>query len=330
MSEAPASSFRIAAAQAAPVFLNRAATIEKACGLIGQAATGGARLVVFPECFVPGFPLWVWFVPAGETRQLRELHAELFENAVEIPSAATERLCEAAREARTAVVIGVNERSTESSGTTLHNTLLFIGPDGRVLGRHRKLVPTTGERLVYGRGDGSSLVVYDLPVGRLGGLVCWENYMPLARYALYAAGVQIYAAPTWDRGEPWISTLRHIAKEGRVYVVGCGTAMRRNDVPDRFVFKHLVPPGEWVNPGDSAIVDPDGKLVAGPLREQEGILFADADLRQVVGPRFQLDVAGHYARPDIFRLLVDRRPRPTVEPSEAATGSREDPDLSQA
>jgi nitrilase len=320
------SPFRIAAAQAAPVFLDRAATIEKACGIIGQAATGGARLVVFPECYVPGFPLWVWHVPAGETRQLRELYAELFDNAVEIPSAATERLCQAAREANTAVAIGVNERNTEASGTTLHNTILFVGPDGRVLGRHRKLVPTTGERLVHGRGDGSSLVAYDLPIGRLGGLVCWESYMPLARYALYCAGVQIYAAPTWDRGEPWLSTLRHIAKEGRVYVVGCGTAMRRDDVPDRFAFKHALPPAEWVNPGDSAIVDPDGKLLAGPLREQEGILFADADPRQVVGSRFQLDVAGHYARPDVFRLLVDRRARPTVEPGEATTEGRLGPE----
>jgi nitrilase len=310
MQDAP---FVVAAVQAAPIFLDRAATVEKACDLIAEAAARGARLVVFPEGFIPSYPFWVWFIPAGETNVLRELYAELLENAVTLPGEAADRLCAAARAAGVHVAMGINERNTEASGTTLYNTLLYIGADGRVLGKHRKLVPTAGERLVHAQGDGSTLEVFDLPIGRLGGLICWENYMPLARYALYAWGVEIYVAPTWDRGEPWISTLRHIAKEGRAYVIGCCSAVRRSDVPDRYAFKEkYLPPGEWLNPGDSAIVDPDGKLLVEPVRHREEILYAEVDLRRVRGPRWQLDVAGHYGRPDVFQLTVRREARPMI------------------
>jgi nitrilase len=314
MAETGQQPFLVAAVQAAPVFLDRMATVEKACALIAEAGAAGARLAVFPEGFIPAYPLWVWFIPPGDTHALRELYSELVENAVTVPSPATDRLCEAAREAGVAVAMGINEVNAEASGATLYNSLLYIGPDGRLLGTHRKLVPTVGERLVHGQGDGSGLTVHALPFGRLSGLVCWENYMPLARYALYAQGVQIYAAPTWDRGEPWISTLRHIAKEGRVYVVGACSAMRQADVPDRLAFKakYLAGAGEWINPGDSAIVNPDGKLLAGPVREEQTILYAEVDPRQMVGPRFQLDVAGHYGRPDVFELTVHREARPMV------------------
>jgi nitrilase len=314
--------FRIAAVQAAPVFLDRAATVEKACALIAEAGAAGARLAVFPEGFIPAYPLWVWFIPPGETHALRELYCELVENAVTVPSPATDRLCEAAREAGVAVAMGINELDSAGSRATLYNSLLYIGPDGRLLGTHRKLVPTVGERIVHGQGDGSTLDVHPLPFGRLSGLVCWENYMPLARYALYAQGVQIYAAPTWDRGEPWLSTLRHIAKEGRVYVVSACSAMRQADIPDRLAFKakYLAGIGEWINPGDSAIVNPDGKLLAGPVREEQTILYAEVDPRQMVGPRFQLDVAGHYGRPDIFELTVHREARPMVRFVETVEG----------
>jgi nitrilase len=310
--------FLVAAVQASPVFLDRAATVEKACSLIAEAGAHGARLAVFPEGFIPAYPLWAWFIPAGETHALRELYAELLEQSVSIPGAATDRLCAAAREAGIAVAMGINERNTEASGTTLYNSLLYIGADGRLLGSHRKLVPTAGERLVHGQGDGSTLEVYDLPIGRLGGLICWENYMPLARYALYAWGVQIYAAPTWDRGEPWISTLRHIAKEGRAYVIGACSAMRRSDVPDRYAFKekHL-PQTEWLNPGDSTIIDPDGKFLVEPVRNREEILYAEVDPKRLSGPRWQLDVAGHYGRPDVFELTVHREVRPMVRVVEA-------------
>ena len=307
------STFRIAAVQTAPVFLRREATVEKVCERIATAAREGARLVVFPEAFVPTYPLWVWNVPAGETKTLRALYADLLEEAVTVPGPAIERLSEAARVAGVAVAIGVNERNVEASGTTLYNTLLLFDEQGQLRGRHRKLVPTGGERLVHAQGDGSTLGVHDLGFARVSGLVCWENYMPLARYALYAWGAEVHLAPTWDRGEPWLSTLRHIAKEGRVYVVGSCCAVRREDVPDVHGLERWLPRTAWLNPGDSAIVDPDGKLLAGPAHEEETILYAEVDPRAVRGPRFQLDVAGHYARPDVFELRVRRRARPLVE-----------------
>lgn len=320
MPYAPSPPFLVAAVQISPAFLDRDATIDRACDAIARAAAGGARLVVFPEAFVPGYPLWVWSIAAGQTRDLRALYAELLDQAVTIPSTAVERLCEAARAAGIHVAIGVNERNVEASGTSLYNSLLFIGADGGILGVHRKLVPTAGERLVHAQGDGSSLTAYDTPLGRLGGLICWENYMPLARQALYSRGVHLYVAPTWDRGEPWLSTLRHIAKEGRVYVIGCCSAMRPEDLPDRYAFKAAVPisPSGWINPGDSAIVDPDGKVLAGPLHEQQDMLFAEVDPERVMGPRWQLDVAGHYARPDVLELVRRGRAGPTGALAEGA------------
>ena len=311
--------FRIAAVQAAPVFLDRSASIEKACELIRKAGSEGANLAVFPETFIPTYPLWVWFIPPGHSKPLRELYAELVANSVTVPGPETERLCSAARAAGTSVAIGVNEVNADASRSSLYNTLVYIGSDGRLVGRHRKLVPTAGERLVWAQGDGSDIDVYEQPFGRLGGLICWENYMPPARQTLYASGIEVYAAPTWDCGEPWLSTLRHIAKEGRVYVVGCCSAVRASDIPDRFGFKQRYLDGarEWINPGDSAIVDPDGKLMAGPAHEQETILYADADLAAVTGSRWQLDVAGHYSRPDVFEVVYHRHR------AEAATNQAE-------
>ncbi len=323
-----ASPFRIAAVQACPVYLDLEASLAKACDLIAEAGREGAALAVFPEAFLPGYPLWVWFVPSGHTQPLRELYTELHANSVAVPGPAVDRLAEAARRAGVAVAIGVNERNAEASDATLYNTLLVIGPDGRLAGRHRKLIPTAGERLVWGRGDGSDLEVYDLPFAKVGGLLCWENYMPLARYALSAWGAQIHVAPTWDRGEPWLSTMRHIAKEGRCFVVGCCSAMHKDDIPDRLSFKEAYLSGVdgWINPGDSVIVDPDGKILAGPAREEETILYAEVRPEQLVGPRWQLDVAGHYARPDVFEMRVHRRPRPMiriVDPEEDAASGEE-------
>lgn len=297
--------FLVAAVQISPAFLDRDATVDRACQAIAEAGSRGARLVVFPEAFVPGYPLWVWSIAPGQTQALRALYAELLDQAVTVPGAAVAQLCEAARGAGVYVAIGVNERNVEASGTSLYNALLFIGADGRLLGVHRKLVPTAGERLVHAQGDGSGLTAYDTALGRLGGLICWENYMPLARQALYGTGVHLYVAPTWDRGEPWLSTLRHVAKEGRVYVIGCCSAMRPADLPDRFSFKAAVPvsPTGWINPGDSVVVDPDGKVLAGPLHEQQDLLFAEVDPQRIVGSRWQLDVAGHYARPDVLDLV---------------------------
>jgi nitrilase len=309
------STFKIAVVQAAPVVLNREATVSKACELIAEAGRSGAHLVVFPEAFIPTYPDWVWRIPPGQHRVLADMYAELLEQSVEIPGPVTENLSQAARQAGVYVAMGLNERNAQASNASLYNTLLYIGSEGDLLGKHRKLVPTAPERMVWAQGDGSTLEVYDTSLGKLGGLICWENYMPLARYSLYAWGVQIYLAPTWDNGEPWLSTLRHIAKEGRAYVIGCSIAMRKQDIPDRFEFKakYYSEVGEWINKGDSAIVSPDGNFVAGPLHAEEGILYAELDPRQMRGSKWNLDVAGHYARPDVFRLTVSKEDRPMID-----------------
>jgi nitrilase len=216
--------------------------------------------------------------------------------------------------------MGLNERNAQASNASLYNTLLYIDPEGNLLGKHQKLVPTAPERMVWAQGDGSTLEVYDTSMGKLSGLICWENYMPLARYALYAWGTQIYVAPTWDNGEPWLSTLRHIAKEGRTYVVGCSIAMRKEDIPDQFEFKakYYSEVGKWINKGGSAIVSPDGKFVAGPLNEEEGIIYAEVDPRQMRAPKWNLDIAGHYARPDVFQLSVSKEDRPIITLAETS------------
>jgi len=314
--------FGIAAVQAAPVFLDLDRTIEKACDLIEAAANKGAKLVAFPEAFVPAYPLWVWFIPPGRTHELRDLYTQLHRNSISIPGPHASRLAEAAGDCGVTVAIGVNERNSEASDSTLFNTLLYLGSDGRVLGKHRKLIPTAGERLVWGHAAHNDLEVFQLPFGRLGGLLCWENYMPLARYALAAWGEQIHVAPTWDRGEPWISSMRHIAKENRSFVLGVCQMLRWTDVPDDLAFKtdYLADAGDVLNPGGSLIVDPDGKIVAGPLNGEDGILVAQVDPAQLVGPRWQLDVAGHYGRPDLFELRIHREPRPGLVVDPATPG----------
>jgi len=297
----------VAAVQATPVFLDRDATVAKACDLVHEAASGGAGLVVFPEAYVPAYPDWVW-----RSKPWSDGHAwygRLLNNAVVVPSPATDRLGAAARRAKVYLAIGINE--CDPHGGTLYNTYLYFGPDGELLGKHRKLMPTRGERLVWGMGDGSTLPVFDTPFGRLGGLICWENYMPLARYALYAQGIDIWLAPTWDNSDVWVPTLRHIAKEGRVYVVGVAALLRGSDVPSDLPGRDEMYGGEddWMSRGLSAIVAPDGVIIAGPLIEQEGILYAELDPAIARAARQQFDPVGHYARPDVFQLTVDTTPR---------------------
>jgi nitrilase len=311
--------FKVAVAQASPVFLDREATVEKACGLIAQAGKEGARLVVFPETFIPAYPDWVWSVPPGEKGLLDPLYAELMENAVVVPGPDTARLCQAARAAGIYVAMGINEYDPLSGSGTLYNTVVYIDAQGEVLGRHRKLVPTGGERLVWAQGDGSTLEVYQTPFGKLGGLICWENYMPLARYAMYAWGVQIYTAATWDYGEAWLATLRHIAREGRVFVLAACMPMRKSDIPDHYAFKRFYQSSdEWINPGGSAIVNPDGEIVAGPLEKAEGLLYAEIRPAQLYGPKRMMDVTGHYNRPDVFQLTVNRAARPILRETDDA------------
>jgi nitrilase len=303
---------RIAAVQAAPLFMDRQATLAKAAALVTAAAERGADLVVFPESFVPGYPDWVWMLPPGQGPALAQLYAEFVDASPTARTADLEPVCRSAAQSHVHVALGISERS--SAGTSLFNCLVLIGPDGDIRGLHRKLVPTGGERLVWAQGDGSTLEAWDSPFGRIGGLICWENYMPLARYALWAWGVQIYLAPTWDHGDAWLATLRHIAREGRAVVVGCGTVLHRNDIPDRFAFKALYPPDRsWINPGDSAIVGPNGAFLAGPVREKEEILLAEVNRAELRGRKWDLDVAGHYMRPDVFHLTLDRAPHALLD-----------------
>lgn len=315
--------FKVAAVQAAPVFLDLAATVEKACRLIQKAAKEGATLIAFPEAFIPAYPIWAWFIPPGHTHPLRALYARLHANSLRIPGPEVSRLSEAAADNNVTVALGVNERNSEGSDSTLFNTLLYLGADGAVMGKHRKLIPTAGERLVWGQAPGSDLEVFDLPFGRLSGLLCWENYMPLARQTLSALGEQIHLAPTWDRGEPWISTMRHVAKESRCFVVGVCQVFHKDDIPDDLEFKaeYLSSVEGWINPGLSLIVDPDGKVVSGPLEAEEGVLYADIAPDQLVGPRWQLDIAGHYSRPDVFELRVHQGPRPPLHDGVEKDGS---------
>ncbi len=291
---------KVAAVQAAPVFLDRDATIEKMARLTKEAATEGAGLVVFPETFVPTYPDWVW----RTTPWADAWYERLYDQSVEVPGSATDAMGSIAREAGVYLSVGVNERD----GGTLYNTNLYFGPEGSLLGARRKLMPTGGERLVWGQGDGSGLFVLDTPFGRLGGLTCWENYMPLARAALYAEGIDIYLAPTWDNSDTWVSTLRHIAKEGRVFVVGVTFCLRGSDVPRELPGADDLYGGDddWLAKGNTAICGPNGEVLAGPLEEEEGILYADIDANEARRSRRQFDAVGHYARPDVLRLVVDR------------------------
>ena len=223
-------------------------------------------------------------------------------------------MCEAASANAVTIVCGINECERRNGGGTLYNSVVVIGANGEVLNRHRKLMPTNPERMVHGVGDASGLRTVDTPVGRIGALICWESYMPLARYALYAQGVEIYIAPTYDSGDDWICTMRHIALEGRCWVLGSGTLLRGSDIPDDFPARmQLFPdPQEWINDGDSVVVSPQGRIIAGPLHREAGILYADIDVSLVAPARRALDVTGHYARPDIFELQVRRTPATAV------------------
>jgi nitrilase len=296
-----------AAVQAAPVFLDRDATVEKAVRLTKEAAGNGAELVAFPETFVPTYPDWVWRTTPWADG---EWYARLFDQSVDVPSAATETLAKAARRSRAYLVIGVNERD----GGTIYNTVLYFAPDGTLIGKHRKLMSTGGERLVWGQGDGSTLAVFDTPFGRLGGLTCWENYMPLARYALYAQGIDVYVAPTWDNSDMWVPTMRHIAKEGRIHVIGVTFCLRASDVPTDLPGRDdlYARDDEWLAKGNSCIVGPEGQLLAGPLEGSEGIVYAELDVEAARRSRREFDPVGHYGRPDVFRLLVDTQEKPAV------------------
>jgi nitrilase len=303
-------STKIAVIQKPPVLLDRTQTIESALESIDEAASEGASLLVFPEAYIPGYPTWIWRLkPGGDMQLSAELHGRLRQNAVDLNRGDLQPLQDAAAKHEATIVVGINEIDNQFSGTTLFNTVVVIGPQGTVLNRHRKLMPTNPERMVWGMGDASGLKVVDTPAGRLGSLICWESYMPLARYALYAQDIEIYIAPTWDAGESWLATMRHIAKEGGCWVVGTATALQGSDVPENFPERdRLFNPEEWINDGDAVVIKPTGAIAAGPLHREKGILYVEIDPEAARRARRTLDVCGHYSRPDIFSFVVNRKP----------------------
>ena len=295
----------VACVQAEPVILDRDATIEKLGSLTAEAAGNGAQLVVFPEAFIPAYPSSVWArALAGWAEPgAKEAFALLARESLELPSEAADRLGEIARANEAWLVTGVTERDPEHPGT-LYNTLLYHSPDGTLALKHRKLVPTNHERLVWGQGDGEGLRAIETGLGRIGGLICWENYMPLARFSLYESGVEIYIASTADDGDSWQPTLVHIAREARAFVVSPSHFQRAASYPKDFPLARLLEGVDLVGRGGSAILDPDGSYLAGPLYDEEGILYAELDPARLDEERQRFDPAGHYHRPDVLGLRV--------------------------
>jgi nitrilase len=301
---------RAAVVQAAPVAFDRERTLEKVATLTGDAAGRGAQLVVFPEAFISAYPRGLSFgaVVGIRTDAGREEYRRYWESAVDVPGPAVDLLGNIAAESGVHLVIGVIERD----GGTLYCSVLFFAPNGQYLGKHRKLMPTASERLIWGFGDGSTMPVFDTPLGKLGAVICWENYMPLLRMAMYAKGVQLYCAPTADGRDTWLPTMRHIALEGRCFVLSCNQFCRRADYPDDYATAFGDEPDTIISCGGSCIIGPLGQVLAGPDFDGETILTADLDMGDIARGKFDFDVAGHYARPDVFRLVVDERPRPVV------------------
>jgi predicted amidohydrolase len=306
--------YRVAAVQASPVFMDREASVEKACKLIAEAGSGGAQLAVFPETWLPGFPIWIERAPGTalwDHQPAKEAFTRLVANAVEAPGSTTDALCAAAAEAGCGVVMGINERQGGRLSGTLYNTIIYVGEDGRLLGKHRKLIPTYAERLIWGQGDGSTLGAFDTPVGRVGGLVCWEHWMPLARHAMHVTGEQVHAAlwPTVEEIHQVAS--RHYAFEARCFVVAAGSVLRRDQVPDDLeIFRgDGIDPGEHLLAGGSAIIGPDGNYLAGPAGAEETILYADLDTSRIAAEHQTFDPVGHYARPDVFSVTINTAPQ---------------------
>jgi len=306
----------VAVIQESPVYLDKDKTLAKAAKLVHETSLKGAKLILFPEAFIPGYPAWIWRLrPGGDWGLCEDLHSRLLKNSVDLSADELRPLLDAAKKTQTTIVCGLNERDDKTSRSTIYNAVVTISHEGEIINLHRKLMPTNPERMTWGFGDASRLKVIDTPAGKTGSLICWENYMPLARYALYSQGIEVYLAPTYDSGESWISSMRHIAKEGGCWVLCCGVAIHRDDIPTDFPDRSRLYPDdeEWINPGDSIVVAPGGEIVAGPLHQEKGMLLFDIDLDKAARSKRALDVAGHYARPDIFTLHVDTKPQTPVE-----------------
>jgi nitrilase len=316
-------SFKVAVVQASSVVFDRERTVEKLSRLTEQAAQKGARLVLFPEAFVSGYPRGLDFgaVVGSRTDQGREDFRRYWESSIDVPGPAVDFLARTARDNAIYLVVGVVERDAG----TLYCTVLFFAANGTFLGKHRKVMPTGSERLVWGFGDGSTLPVYETELGKVGAVICWENYLPLLRAAMYAKSIEIYCAPTADARDSWLATVRHIAVEGRCFVLSCNQFNRRSDFPADYHSVYGENPDALVCRGGSCIVDPFGNFLAGPNTESEEILIAEVDPAQIVRGKYDLDVVGHYARPDIFQLHVDERPKRPVTITTSESISSEQP-----
>jgi nitrilase len=302
--------FVAAVVQSCPVVFNREHTLLKVRDLAAEAAKKGAKLVVFPEAFISAYPKGLDFgARVGlRTPEGREDFRRYFDSAIEVPGPATDWLSKVARENSIFLVIGVIEREVG----TLYCTVLFFAPDGTFLGKHRKLMPTAMERIVWGFGDGSTLPVYETELGKLGAVICWENYMPMLRMTMYSKGIQLYCAPTADDRDTWLSTMQHVALEGRCFVFTACQHLRRRDCPADYAAVQGNDPQTVIMRGGSAIIGPLGKLLAGPVYNEDAILTAEIDLDEIARSKYDFDVVGHYARPDIFQLRVNEKPMPPV------------------
>jgi nitrilase len=300
----------VAVVQAGSVPFDTEACIEKAIRLIGDAAATGAKVIVFPEAFITGYPkgLSYGLVIGARDAAGREEFRLYLDAAIDVPGPETQRLGEAAAAHGSYVVIGVIERELG----TCYCTALFFGPDGRLLGKHRKLMPTALERMIWGFGDGSTLTVVDSPYGRIGSVICWENYMPMLRMAMYAKNVALYCAPTADDRDTWLASMQHVALEGRCFVLTACQFLRKKDFPDGVRVSLGDSPDAVLMRGGSAIVSPLGKVLAGPHFGSETILSVTLDLDEIGRAKFDFDVAGHYSRPDVFQLIVNEAPASPV------------------
>ena len=300
--------YKVAVIQAGSEFMDKEKGVKKAVKLIKEASEENAKIIVFPEAFIPAYPRGMSFgtVVGSRSEEGRKDFLRYWENSITIPGPETDMIGKAAKQAKAYVVIGVIEKDRDSSQGTLYCTALFFGPDGEILGKHRKLKPTGSERLIWGEGDGSTLPVFDTPYGRIGALICWENYMPLARAAMYDKGVQIYIAPTADHRDTWFATMQHIAVEGRCFVLSCNQYSTKSMYPEEIKSrKEFEDAPEELTRGGSCIVDPLGKFLVEPVFGKEEILYADINLDRIAEAQFDFDVVGHYARPDVFQLIVN-------------------------
>ncbi len=307
---------KIAIVQEPPVYLDLPKSLERAVELTAKAAGDGAEMIVFPEAWLPGYPTFVWrLAPGAGMGKTDDLFARLLANSVDLSKDCLAPLRAAARDHGIVIVIGHQESDGTASGGTLFNSCAIIDADGRIVNNHRKLMPTNPERMVWGFGDGSGLNVVETAVGRIGTLICWESYMPLARFALYAQNVDIYVAPTWDSGDTWMATMQHIAREGACWVISCATALEVADIPTDIPHYDEIFPNkdEWINPGDAVVYKPFGGVYAGPMHQEKGLLLTDINVADARASRRKFDASGHYARPDVFSLRVNRAPRPAVD-----------------